>query len=209
MAWETVFAVRKGGCLSAGSTLSREKQARLKDPSVLYRPILNYTQRASSFPSQSSPFPTTPHLPILRPHKICKRLWLLVVMMSIIVSVRVRVVGRADIVHFEDVAAFGAALDGAIAGHLSWGLVGGLCLGGGGIWVKERKAYGKPDRNVRVGRYTCASGILFVAEGSNDDRVVEGSWLRRAFISMALAGILCASIGLLVAVVSSKALFST
>lgn len=58
--------------------------------------------------------------------------------MSIVVSVRVRVVERADIVHFEDVAAFGAALDGAVAGHLVLGLAGGLSWGGGGKREGER-----------------------------------------------------------------------
>lgn len=36
--------------------------------------------------------------------------------MSVVVGVWV--VGGADIVHFQDVAAFGAALDGTFAGHL-------------------------------------------------------------------------------------------
>ena len=65
----------------------------------------------------------TPHkLPVLGPNEIRKRLRLLVGMMPIRVSMRMRVVGRADVVHFEDVAAFGTALDGAGTGHLLGGV---------------------------------------------------------------------------------------
>lgn len=48
--------------------------------------------------------------------------------------------------------------------------------------VKERGrgrgkgAYGKPDCAVRVSGDACAAGVLFVAEGFDDDGVVEGSW---------------------------------
>ena len=56
--------------------------------------------------------------PILGPHVIRKRLGLLVSVVLVAVVVRVRVVGRANVFHAVDAAAFGAAFDGAFAGHL-------------------------------------------------------------------------------------------
>ena len=58
--------------------------------------------------------------PILWPHKIRKRLRLLVVVraVAVLLVVRVRVVRRADVLHAVDAAALGAAFDGAAAGHL-------------------------------------------------------------------------------------------
>lgn len=35
----------------------------------------------------------------------------------------------ADVFHFEDIAAFGASSDGAVAGHLLWGEEEGLEVG--------------------------------------------------------------------------------
>lgn len=59
--------------------------------------------------------------PILRLHEICKRLRFLVFVVPIAVSVTmsVRVVGRADVFHAVDAAAFDTAVYGALAGHLS------------------------------------------------------------------------------------------
>lgn len=51
----------------------------------------------------------------------------------LLVSVMMWVVLRSHIFHFQDVAAFGAALDGAVAGHLSGSVVSemvGLGVGG-------------------------------------------------------------------------------
>ena len=64
--------------------------------------------------------------PVLGPHVIRHGLGLLVVVVRVaVVVVRVRVVGRADVLHSVDAAALGAALDRAGAGHLffwvSWG----------------------------------------------------------------------------------------
>ena len=59
--------------------------------------------------------------PVLGPHVIGKRLWFLVSVrrVAVLVVVRVvRVVRRADVLHAVDAAAFGAAFDGAVAGHL-------------------------------------------------------------------------------------------
>ena len=77
--------------------------------------------------------------PILGPHVVGKRLWFLVAMVLFAVAVmRVRVVGRPDVLHAVDGAAFGAAFDGAVARHLlgwvgsamrldcvAWGMVEG------------------------------------------------------------------------------------
>ena len=53
--------------------------------------------------------------PVLRPHVVRHRLRLLVSMM---VVVRVRVVGRSDVFHAVNAATLVAACDGAVAGHL-------------------------------------------------------------------------------------------
>ena len=57
---------------------------------------------------------------VLGPHEVGKRLRLLVVVrrVAVVVVVRVRVVGRSDVLHAVDAAAFAAAFDGAGAGHL-------------------------------------------------------------------------------------------
>lgn len=58
---------------------------------------------------------------VLGPHEVDKRLGLLVVVRRVavvVVVVRVRVVGRADVLHAVDAAALGAAFHGAGAGHL-------------------------------------------------------------------------------------------
>ena len=61
--------------------------------------------------------------PVLWPHEIRHRLWLLVIVRRVavlVVVVGVRVVGRANVLHAVDAAALGAAFDGAGAGHLSF-----------------------------------------------------------------------------------------
>ena len=52
---------------------------------------------------------------------------------SVVVVVRVRIVCWANVVHLEDVAAFWAALDWAVAGHLN------LLLEGGGEMGEKRR----------------------------------------------------------------------
>lgn len=95
--------------------------------------------------------------PILGPHIIRKRLGLLVIVRPVAVLlavavVRVRVVGRADVLHAVDAAALGAAFDGAVAGHI------------------------EPDCDVAVGRVAGAAGELLVAGRVDDDGVVEGAF---------------------------------
>jgi len=84
---------------------------------------------------------------------------------------RMRVVLRPDVFHLQHIAAFGTALDGAVAGHLLVIILEdeGLLMG------RERRGerYGEPDRDVRVGRVAGAAGVLFVAEGFHDDGVVK------------------------------------
>ena len=76
--------------------------------------------------------------PILGPDEVGERLGLLVVVRAVgvllaVAVVRVRVVGRADVLHAVDAAALRAALDGAVAGHLfgGWGWVSERALVGG------------------------------------------------------------------------------
>ena len=49
--------------------------------------------------------------------------------LTVVVSMRVRIVGGADVFHFVDAAAFRTAFDGAFAGHLVGGRVSGCMLG--------------------------------------------------------------------------------
>ena len=123
--------------------------------------------------------------------------------------VRVGVVGRADVLHAVDAAAFGAAFDGAVAGHLlrvregsascSCGKVGGREGGSecdarwNGGWCGSEevglevvRTYVEPEYNVTVGWITCAPGQLFVAGRFENDGVVEGAC---CFIIGALASI--------------------
>jgi hypothetical protein len=68
-----------------------------------------------------------------------------------VVAVAVAVVLGADVLHLVDGAALGAALDGAVARG------------------------GEPDDNVRVGGVAGAALVLLVAEGLDDDGVVQRS----------------------------------
>lgn len=91
---------------------------------------------------------------------------------TVAIVVGMRVVLRADVFHLQDVPAFWAALDGAVARHL---LVYQFApfFQRVGRWI-----YRKPNGNVRVGRVAGAASVLLVAEGPHDDRVVEGSCIR-------------------------------
>jgi len=85
------------------------------------------------------------HPLIFRPHKIRKRLRLLILIMPMRMIVRVRVVRRADVFHSVDGTAFGTAFDRAGAGHLVWyGLVGegGEGKKGEGLYGDARRARG-------------------------------------------------------------------
>ena len=76
--------------------------------------------------------------PILGPHVVGKRLWLLVAMVLFAVAVmRVRVIGRSDVFHAVDGAAFGAAFDGAVAGHLLGGVSDWARFGVVGEWWRD------------------------------------------------------------------------
>ena len=96
-----------------------------------------------------------------------------------------RFVGRSHVFHLQHVAAFGAALDGALAGRLLWDQVvsGCVCRGrniqNGLDGRVVRASYRQPDGDVRVGGVAGAAGVLFVAEGADDDGVVESAWGRR------------------------------
>ena len=75
-------------------------------------------------------------------------------------AMRMRVVGRADVFHAVDAAAFGAALDGALAGHL-------LCGGEGvseGVFVVGREGGGRRLEGGaevwEVGGVRCEGGAL-------------------------------------------------
>lgn len=97
--------------------------------------------------------------PILWPHKIRKRLRLLVVVraVAVLLVVRVRVVRRADVLHAVDAAALGAAFDGAAAGHI------------------------EPANDVAVGWEACAPGELLVTGRVDNDGVVEGACCSEPF----------------------------
>ena len=151
--------------------------------------------------------------PILGSHKIRKRLGLDVIVRAVAVLfavpvVRVGVVGRPDVLHTVDAAAFGAAFDGAVAGHLlrvgegsascSCGKVGGRegARWNGGVvrfglrqedvGLEVVRTYVEPEYDVTVGWITCAPGQLFVAGRFENDGVVEGAC---CFIIGALASI--------------------
>lgn len=140
--------------------------------------------------------------PILGSHKIRKRLGLDVIVRAVAVLfavtvVRVGVVGRPDVLHAVDAAAFGAAFDGAVAGHLlrvregsascSCGKVGGRegARWNGGVvrfglrqedvGLEVVRTYVEPEYDVTVGWITCAPGQLFVAGRFENDGVVEGA----------------------------------
>lgn len=59
--------------------------------------------------------PKYPTLPVFGLDEIGKRLRLLV---SVVIVVAMAVVGRSDVLHLVDAAAFGATLDRSLAGHL-------------------------------------------------------------------------------------------
>lgn len=69
-------------------------------------------------------------------------------------AVRVVRLGRADVLELVHAAALRAALDGAVARG------------------------GQPDHHVAVGGRARAAEVLLVAEGLDDDRVVEGACAR-------------------------------
>ncbi|KAL2281031.1 hypothetical protein FJTKL_12137 [Diaporthe vaccinii] len=115
----------------------------------------------------------------------------------VVVAVAVVVVRGADVLHLVDAAALGATLDGAVAGDLD----GGNCAlalvrsrlrtsarrilqhcysksrassGDGGLWW----TYGQPDDSVRVDRVAGAAGVLLLAGGADQDRLLQGSFPR-------------------------------
>ena len=74
----------------------------------------------------------------------------------------------ADVFHFEDIAAFGASSDGAVAGHLLWGKEEGLEFGlfplGERVMGEGRRAYCQPDDDVGVYWIACTAGVLLVSK---------------------------------------------
>lgn len=107
---------------------------------------------------------------------------------------RMGIIWRAHVFHFQHIAAFGTALNGAVAGHLvlrkgHWLAYDSLryrryvdgrgdCVDANLGWGRWLGAYSKPDSNMRVNGVACAAGVLFVAERFYHDGVVESSWLR-------------------------------
>ena len=57
--------------------------------------------------------------------------------MSTVAVFVVRFVGRSQVFHLQHVAAFGAALDGAVAGHLLWDKVVSGCVCRGRYMTKR------------------------------------------------------------------------
>lgn len=91
-----------------------------------------------------------------------------VVAVAVVVVVVVGSLG-ADVFHLEAVAALGAALERALAGHLFLR-----------INTHPRRnssnTYREPDDGVGVGRETGAAGVLLVTERTDNDRVVDRAW---------------------------------
>jgi hypothetical protein len=153
-------------------TAKRPSQQNQKNQSVqkshcrqLHQSILHHAFHSIRSPSLNTlniTLPTLPttHLSVLRLDEVSHshRLALVVVCavrvvvdVVAVVAVAVAVVLGADVLHLVDGAALGAALDGAVARG------------------------GEPDDNVRVGGVAGAALVLLVAEGLDDDGVVQRS----------------------------------
>lgn len=90
--------------------------------------------------------------------------------MVVVTVVIVSVIRRAYVFHLVDVAALGAALDGAVLGNLSasqHAIVSSISPD----LVKQ--AYRQPNDTVRVGRVARATSILLIAGRSHQDGLFE------------------------------------
>ena len=110
--------------------------------------------------------------------------------MMAVIMVCVRIVRGPHVFHLVDAPAFGAALDGAVAGCLccfqlrfftEWKIWRGgeegvvfMFVGKGGREGGKR-TNGEPFDGVGIGGAAGAAAVLFVAEGFDHDGVVEGT----------------------------------
>ena len=69
----------------------------------------------------------------------------------------------ADVFHFEDIAAFGASSDGAVAGHLLWSKEEGL--GVGLIPLGARAIEKDKERRKREGGHTVSQMTTWESTG--------------------------------------------
>ena len=96
----------------------------------------------------------------------------------------VRIVWRADVLHFVTAAALGAARDGPVAGHL---FRVARCRLAAPEEIPKKKGrleaidgwptYREPNNDVRVGRAACAAGVLLIAGGFDFDGVLECTYI--------------------------------
>ena len=131
-------------------------------------------------------------LPVLGTNKVGKSLWLFwgSMMVCDIISIRlfhqsadiyihtvimavVSVVGRPQIFHLQDIAAFRTAFNWAFTRHLTAKLstVNVPC-------VRQLWAYRKPDDDMRVCWIACAASILLITKGLNNDWVIQRSCIQ-------------------------------
>lgn len=103
---------------------------------------------------KAQPQTATTHLPVLGLDKVGKALGLLVPVVVVAMAVVVVIIGGANILHLVNAAALRAPLDRAFAGHA------------------------EPNDVVGISRNTSASGVLLLASGADEDRVLDGSKAR-------------------------------
>jgi hypothetical protein len=115
--------------------------------------------------------PCMASLMVFRTHEISKRLWFFVfVMMSVIVvTVVMWIIHGPNILHLQDISAFRAALDRALARHLATHVRTGFDL----PKHSWRGTYGEPDRNMGIGGVAGAASILLITKRLDNNRVVE------------------------------------
>lgn len=90
---------------------------------------------------------------------------------TVVVVVVMGILGGANIIHLEDIAALWASLNRSVSSHLNRTL---SMLAGKGAFFDE-VTYGEPDNVMRVGRDTGATSILLLASRLDNDGVVKGT----------------------------------
>lgn len=97
----------------------------------------------------------------------------LLVSVVVVAVVIVAVVRRANVLHLVDIAALGAALDGAVLGNL-------ICESAFRYFPPPPKkamvdTYRQPNNAVRVGRVSGATGILLITGGPHQDGLLQSA----------------------------------